>query len=54
MNNISQTEADNLLAMQKTRIDDRQHRYPSAGERLNVPLRSLDKKEDFMLDITRG
>ena len=54
MKNIPQAEADRLLAMRKMPVDNRQYRYPLAGRRLNVPLKSLDKKEDFMLDITRS
>jgi len=54
MNNIPQAEADRLFAMQKARVDDKPHRYPPAGEQLNIPLKSADKREDFMLDITRG
>lgn len=54
MNNIPQAEADRLFAMQKVRVDDSQHRYPHAGGQLNIPLKSVDKKEEFMLDITRS
>jgi len=54
MKNIPQAEADRLLAMRKMPVDNRQYRYPLAGRRLNVPLKSPDKKEDFMLDITRS
>lgn len=54
MINIPQAEADRLFAMRKVRVDNKQHRYPLAGGRLNIPLRSIDRKEDFMLDITRS
>ena len=54
MNNIPQAEAERLFAMQKVCVDNKRYRYPLAGGRLNVHLKSPDKREDFMLDITRS
>ena len=51
---ISQAEADALIGMDKQRIDDKQWLFPAEGGRLAIPLMSLDKRENFMLDITRG
>src|SRR5271165_3643591 len=52
--NITQSEADSLIAMEKRRVDDEQHTFPPPGERLAIPLTSNDKRENFMLDITRA
>jgi hypothetical protein len=50
---LSQADADALIAMPKRTADDRQYDFPGPGERLVLPLTSLDKREDFLLDITR-
>ena len=54
MVDLTQTEADNLLRMDKIRINDTKHNYPSLGGSLNIPLKSVNGREEFMLDITRG
>jgi hypothetical protein len=50
---LSQADADALISMPKRAADDRQYDFPGPGERLVLPLTSLDKREDFLLDITR-
>ena len=50
---LTQSEADVLIAMEKHRLDDERYRYPMAGS-LVVPLQSHDKREQFMLDIRRA
>jgi hypothetical protein len=52
--NITQAEADALIAMEKHRADDKQYLFPIPGEQLAMPLMSFDKRETFMLDITRS
>jgi hypothetical protein len=52
--NITQAEADALIAMEKQCIDDKRWLFPGPGERLAIPLTSLDKRENFMLDLTRA
>ena len=52
--NLTQAEADALIAMEKQRVDDFQWKFPSPGSRLAIPLTSIDKRENFMLDITRS
>lgn len=52
--NLSQAEADALIAMHKHRLNNDNHNYPDLGGALRVPLVSGDKREEFMLDITRG
>ena len=52
--NISQADADALIAMHKQRVDDKRWLFPAEGGRLVIPLTSPDKRENFMLDVTRG
>jgi hypothetical protein len=35
-------------------VDDEEWLFPDPGDRIAVPLTSLDKRESFMLDVTRG
>lgn len=51
---LSQTEADELIAMPKIRITDEIRYFPGRGGALNVPLLSDDRKEEFFLTIRRG
>jgi hypothetical protein len=52
--NLTQADADALLAMEKHRVDDTVYEYPSFGGGLRVPLQSGDKRELFVLDVTRS
>jgi hypothetical protein len=52
--NLTQDEANALIEMQKQRIDDKEWSFPSPGDRVAIPLTSLDKRENFMLDVTRS
>jgi len=52
--NITQNEADLLFKMEKIRVDDTEWKLPSGGNRLEIPLTSKDKKESFLLDLSRG
>lgn len=51
--NITQTEADKLIAMQKKAVDRTEWIFPGQADRIVVPLTSLDKRENFSLDVTR-
>ena len=51
---ITQAEADSLIAMEKHFADDNEWTFPAAGQRIGLELTSLDKRENFMLDVTRG
>lgn len=51
---ITQAEADALLSMEKCRVDDKAWEYPALGGRIAVPLSSRDKRESFILDISRS
>ena len=52
--NLAQTAADELLAMEKHRIDDTIYNFLGVGGALRIPLQSPDKRESFNLDITHG
>ena len=54
MTDLTQAEADALLAMHKRPLDNRPYQLPDLGGRLLVPLESLDAREAFTLDISRG
>lgn len=51
---LSQSEADALIALQKVRTSDDEHDLPSLGGKLSLPLQSRDGRDAFMLDIHRG
>ena len=51
---LTQQEADSLLAMEKMRTDDQQHLFSGINSSLRIPLRSQDGREEFSLDIYRG
>lgn len=53
MTDCLQTEADLLLAMEKQRLDEREWQIPADGVSLAIPLTSLDRREQFSLDIWR-
>ncbi len=52
--NLTQSEAEALIAMEKVRIDDQDWDYPSLGGRISIPLVSKNKRENFILDLSRG
>jgi len=51
---LTQGEADVLIAMEKVRENDDWCRYPGLGGSFCAPLVSADKKEHFLLDVSRG
>ncbi|HPL68001.1 MAG TPA: hypothetical protein PLG94_15825 [Smithellaceae bacterium] len=51
---LTQLEADALIEMEKLRVDDSLYDYPSLGGSVTIPLISLDKREKFILDMSRG
>lgn len=48
---LTQTEAVELIQMEKKSVNDDRHLFPSSARKLIIPLESLDGKEDFSLDI---
>ncbi len=51
---IPQAEADALIAMEKQCVDKKNWLFPGPGARLAIALASRDKRENFVLDITRA
>lgn len=51
---ITQAEADALIALEKHAEDDTPHRYPALGGYVRIPLLSHDGRESFMLDVRRN
>ncbi|HYM62636.1 MAG TPA: hypothetical protein VEZ11_17260 [Thermoanaerobaculia bacterium] len=51
---LTQTEADALIAMEKHRANDDRSDFPLGGESIVLPLQSPDKREQFLLDMSRG
>ena len=51
---IAQAEADGLISMEKRFVDDGDWTFPAAGQQIALALTSLDKRETFMLDVTRA
>ncbi len=52
--NLTQADADALIAIEKHRIDDARWDYPGLSGSISVPLISKDKRENFLLDVSRG
>jgi hypothetical protein len=51
---LSQKEADALLAMEKHRESDHAWTFPALGGKVSIPLVSYDRREHFLLDLSRG
>lgn len=51
--NLTQAEADTLIAMEKRRIDETEWNYPDLDGHVAVPLASTDRCESFLFDLRR-
>lgn len=51
---LTQVEADGLIALEKVRANDDVYEYTGTSGAMTVPLTSHDKREHFLLDISRG
>lgn len=51
---LTQAEADALLKIAKVKVDDQEWQYPGLAGSLIIPLVSHDKRENFLLDISRA
>lgn len=52
--NLTQAEADALIAMEKHRASDDRVDFPMGGQSVVLPLQSTDRREQFLLDLSRG
>lgn len=51
---LTQQEADALIQMEKHRANNIAWTFPANGDRLEIPLISANKRENFLLDIRRA
>lgn len=51
---LKQIEADALIEMENHRLNEDRHDFPMNGEKLTIQLQSADRREPFLLDISRG
>jgi hypothetical protein len=51
---LTQKEADFLIKMEKIAINDQEFELPDLGGSIGVPLQSINKKEHFILDLSKG
>lgn len=51
---LTQPEADALIAMEKHRGSEDYSDFPMGGQSLVLPLQSHDRREQFLLDLSRG
>jgi len=51
---LTQAEADALIAMEKHRVNEEHCDFPMGGESLVLHLQSPDRREQFLLDLSRG
>lgn len=52
--NLTQSEAEILISMEKHRESENRWIYPIIGKSIAIPLISADRREKFILDISRG
>jgi hypothetical protein len=52
--NLTQAEADALIAIEKHRASDESIDFPTIGQSVTLPLQSADRREHFLLDLSRG
>ena len=52
--NLTQAEADALIAMEKHRVNEDRADFPMGGQSVVLSLQSPDKREHFLLDLSRG
>lgn len=52
--NLTQAEAHALIALEKHRVNEERSDFPMGGQSLVLPLQSPDRREQFLLDVSRG
>jgi hypothetical protein len=50
---LTQAEADALIALPKVKESEEHYHYPIPGGRIAIPLVSVNRRENFFLDISR-
>ncbi len=54
MDELTQQEADTLLALAKFRMSEERYSFPDPGGKLTIEVASEDKRESFFLDVHRS
>jgi len=52
--NLTQIEANALIALPKVKKDGTLWQLPITGGSVSIPLVSFDRREEFLLDLSRG
>lgn len=50
---LSQSDADYLVDLDKKKVNDKTYDFPDQGNRIAIPICSLDERESFIFDINR-
>ena len=51
---ISKSRRPKLTLSSRWEVDENDWTFPAAGQRIALALTSVDKRENFMLDVTRA
>lgn len=51
---LTQAEANSLIALKKSRVDEKTWVYPGRGGGIAIPLKSIEDNEEFVLDMYSG
>lgn len=51
---LTQAEANALIAMEKHRANEERSDFLMGGQSVVIPLQSRDRREQFLLDLSRG
>ncbi len=51
---LTQSEADALINIPKIKKSDDIYEFPLPGEKLTIPIISLENQENFLIDVSRG
>jgi hypothetical protein len=51
---ITQQDADYFFEMEKFPEEEKEHQFPTSGQKLTIAFTSSDKRENFLFDIYRG
>lgn len=54
MSETNLTQADALIAMEKHRVNEKLSDFPADGGSVVLPFQSADRREQFLLDLSRA
>ena len=50
---INQEEANHLMNLEKKKVSNETYSFPSTNDYLEIPIVSIDGRENFLLDVNR-